>query len=153
MLKTLIGWIHKSLISIDGPGAMISISYPRWGDFLNKLSQYCKKYSESAFWRKIARYAKQIGAEAVEKLLILYFCAQDADTPKPVKLAIFGVLGYFIVPVDAIPDFTPALGFIDDIALAVYVLGLLAPYIKDEHKRKAQELLNRLFDYLKRLFD
>ncbi len=111
-----------------------------------KSGKFSREYSETSFWRKITKYAKQIGKNAAEKALILYFCARDSDTPKWVKRAIIAVLGYFIVPIDAIPDFIPPAGFTDDIALIVVALGWVAVHVKDEHKKRAQDVLKRWFD-------
>ena len=47
------------------------------------------------------------GKEVIEKALILYYCLQDDDTPAWAKTTIIGALGYFISPIDAIPDLVP----------------------------------------------
>jgi len=69
-----------------------------------KTDKYSKKYSESSFWTKIKNYAKSAGKEVIEKALILYFCLKDPDTPAWAKSVIIGTLGYFILPMDSIPD-------------------------------------------------
>jgi len=111
-----------------------------------KPGTFGKEYRETSFWRKITKYAKKIGKNAAEKVLILYFCAGDSDTPKWVKRAIIAVLGYFIIPLDAIPDFIPPAGLTDDMALIVVALGWVAVHVKDEHKKRAQDVLKSLFN-------
>jgi uncharacterized membrane protein YkvA (DUF1232 family) len=55
------------------------------------------------------------GREVIEKALWLYYAAQQPNTPLWAKTAIYGALGYFISPIDAIPDITPVIGYADDL--------------------------------------
>ena len=52
-----------------------------------------------------------------EELLAAYYCAFDRDTPLQVKATLVGALAYFVLPVDAIPDVLPVIGFTDDAAV------------------------------------
>ena len=76
--------------------------------------QYEKKYTEDSFWDKVVKFAKTAGREVIEKALWLYYAAQQPNTPLWAKTAIYGALGYFISPIDAIPDITPVIGYADD---------------------------------------
>ncbi|RQO70981.1 methyltransferase type 11 [Pedobacter sp. KBW01] len=74
------------------------------------------------------------------KLVLLFAVAKDyvngsyTEIPKRSIVAILGGLVYFLSPVDVIPDFVPALGFIDDI----YILNLVyRQVLKDLEKYKA----------------
>lgn len=110
-----------------------------------KIDAYSKKYSESSFWNKIKNYARSAGKEVIEKALILYFCLKDPDTPSWAKSVIIGTLGYFILPMDAIPDLTPFIGFSDDLGALAAALGIVSFHIKKEHKEKAKEKMNEWF--------
>lgn len=107
---------------------------------------FSKEYKESSFWEKIKTYAIDAGKDVIEKALTLYYCLLDADTPVWAKTVIVSVLGYFIVPVDAIPDLTPVVGFSDDLGALVSALAIVAAHIKPEHKTKAQEKLKDWFN-------
>ena len=72
------------------------------------------QYSDASFWEKLKQYAVVAGREVVETALKLFYCMQDADTPKWAKTVIGGALLYFIMPVDAVPDFLPG-GYVDDL--------------------------------------
>lgn len=100
--------------------------------------EYAENYSETGLWDKLAHYAKTAGREVVEKALILFYAASDPDTPKKAKTIIFSALGYFILPLDAIPDFTPILGFSDDLGALALALATVAAHIKDEHRKAAK---------------
>ena len=84
------------------------------------------------------RFAKVAGAEVVERALQLYYAAQDPQTPAWAKAVIYGALGYFIFPVDAIPDAVPAVGFSDDLGVLVAALASVAMYITPAVKEQAR---------------
>jgi uncharacterized membrane protein YkvA (DUF1232 family) len=54
-------------------------------------------------------------------------------------------LGYLIWPIDAIPDFIPVIGYMDDIAVVATALLTLVAHITPEIKKKAQEKLSEWF--------
>ncbi|AZV31073.1 YkvA family protein [Cobetia sp. ICG0124] len=76
----------------------------------------------------------------------MYFAAQDSDTPVWARTTIYGALGYFISPIDALPDFTPLLGYTDDITLMAGAVAIVAAHIKPEHRARADKVLKRWFD-------
>jgi uncharacterized membrane protein YkvA (DUF1232 family) len=49
-----------------------------------------------------------------------------------------------VIPVDAVPDILPALGFTDDAAVIAATLQLLAAYILPEHREAARRALSGL---------
>ena len=108
-------------------------------------NEFSKEYSEENFWNKVKKFAVKAGKEVVVRSLTLYFCLQDKDTPKWAKAVIVGALGYFICPLDAIPDVTPVVGFSDDFGVLAASLATVAIYIKDEHKKRAEETWNKWF--------
>ena len=59
-----------------------------------------------------------------------------------------GPLGYFIAPIDAIPDLTPIVGYSDDLGSLAMALAAVAIFIDDEVKDKARKKLKDWFgDY------
>ncbi len=84
---------------------------------------FSKHYSESSFWDKLLHYAKQAGREVVHKALILYYVGNDPATPVWAKGVIAAALGYFIFPIDAIPDLTPFIGYADDLGAIVAAMA------------------------------
>ena len=65
--------------------------------------------------------------------------AQDEKTPLWAKTTIYGSLGYFISPIDAIPDITPIAGYSDDLGVLVLALSTVATYINDDVKNAASK--------------
>ena len=106
---------------------------------------YSNEFSENAFWDKIKQYAQKAGESVLEPALKLYFCLKDADTPAMAKATIIAALGYFISPIDAIPDIIPVMGFTDDLGILAAAVAAVAAHIKKEHEKMAREKLKQWF--------
>lgn len=79
----------------------------------------------------------------VIRALILYYALQDNDTPAWAKGVILATLGYFIMPIDLIPDIKPVVGYTDDLAVIMKAFVVVAVHIKDDHITRAHDLWNR----------
>lgn len=110
-----------------------------------ETQDYQKAYSEENFRAKLARYARTAGREVVEKALLLYYAAQQEDVPAWARATIAGALGYFIVPLDAITDLTPAVGYADDLGVLVMAIAAVASCINDEVRAKASRQMGKWF--------
>jgi uncharacterized membrane protein YkvA (DUF1232 family) len=110
-----------------------------------KIPNYTKNYSEGSLWKKIANFAGVAGKEVIEKVLILFNALKDKDTPTWAKGVIIAALGYFISPVDAIPDVVPFAGYADDLGALAAALGAVALHIKKEHVASARATLLQWF--------
>jgi len=97
------------------------------------------------FWRKLARFAAKAGQHVLEKALVLYYVSQSDHLPTRIKAIIFAGLGYFISTIDAIPDFTPLIGFTDDLGVLVAVVGIVASWISPDIQKKVDSKLSQYF--------
>lgn len=88
---------------------------------------------------KLLRVAGRI--PFADDLASAYYCALDPQTPTKVKLVLFAALGYFVLPVDAIPDVLTGLGFTDDATVLATALGLVGAHIREPHRIAARRLL------------
>ena len=104
-----------------------------------------QEFTEQGFWQKLTDYARTAGREVVEKALWLYYAAQRPDTPTWAKGVIFGALGYFIMPLDAIPDLTPMMGFTDDLGALAAAIGMVSLFIDEDVKTKSNTTMTRWF--------
>ena len=102
-------------------------------------------YTDSSFWEKVKSFALQAGREVIEKALWLYYAAQRSETPAWAKGVIYGALAYFISPIDAIPDITPFVGYVDDLGAISAAIGMVSVYINDEVKVQAKAKLDDWF--------
>ena len=96
-------------------------------------------YSENSLWLKLKNSGKKAGSEMVYLALKLYYAALDPKTPKWARLRIYSALGYFVLPLDALPDFIPVAGYSDDLVLLTLAVSTVAFYINDSIKNKAKE--------------
>ncbi len=111
-----------------------------------KEQQYTNKYSERGLIEKIRINTKKIGKSILSKALILFYAAKDPDTPVWAKSIIYGVLGYFIFPIDAIPDITPFIGFSDDLTAMITAISVIAANIKQSHVDKANLMMEKILN-------
>ena len=100
---------------------------------------YSADFSENSFWDKLRNAGRSVGREIVEKLLSMYYALQDKDTPLWAKTVIVAALGYFICPIDAIPDVIPGAGYADDAGAIAAALGAVAIHITTQHKARAKK--------------
>lgn len=112
---------------------------------MNKENKFEVAYSENRFWSKMKRYAKTAGAEVVEKALLLFYAAQEEKAPAWAKGTIAAALGYFIVPLDAITDLAPAVGYADDLGVLVLAVAAVATYINDNVRAKTANKMRDWF--------
>ena len=61
------------------------------------------------------------------------------------KAIIIGALGYFISPFDIIPDAIPVAGYIDDMAILMFVYYRVKSKLDDEIRQKAKDNLRTFF--------
>lgn len=101
-------------------------------------SAFAKEYSEISFWDKVMHYAKAAGKEVIELALQLFYALQDPATPPWAKAIIVAALGYFISPIDAIPDVTPLVGYADDAGVLTMAVASVATHITGDIKEKAK---------------
>ncbi len=98
-----------------------------------------EKTVREGFWRKMARVAGKI--PFAEDAAAGWFCARDPETPLRVKATLLAALAYFVLPVDAIPDFIAGFGFTDDATVLMAAIGLVSSHLKPGHRALAREAL------------
>ena len=103
-------------------------------------------YSEERLTRKLKKFARAAGRELVEKVLILYFTLQKSDTPLWAKTIIYSALGYFILPLDLIPDALMPLGFTDDLGAIAAALATVSLHITPDVKERARDRLSDWYE-------
>ena len=109
------------------------------------LDDYAQYFNDSKLWKKLKKVAQKAGRKAVYYVLVLYYVARDPAVPSGLKFKILGALGYFILPLDFIPDAILGLGFTDDLAALAWALFKIKKFITPEIERKARERLREWF--------
>lgn len=112
---------------------------------VHEIQKYGKYYSNSHFWKKVERIAKKVGATVLLPVFTLYYMLQDDKVSLRHKAYIVGALGYFILPIDLIPDgILSVIGFTDDIAVMTLVLKLVKDSITPEIKAHANDRVSEI---------
>ncbi|WP_296598788.1 YkvA family protein [Phenylobacterium sp.] len=97
---------------------------------------------DRGFWPKIRRVAAKI--PFAKEALSVWYCAKDDETPIAAKGMMFAALAYFVLPVDAIPDFIAGLGYTDDAAVFTALMAIVGRNLKPKHKLAARRDIERL---------
>lgn len=111
----------------------------------DQVRDYTRHYDDSRLWDKMRHYAQRAGYELLEKALWLYYAAQRPDTPAWARATAYGALGYFILPMDAIPDWLFSVGLTDDLGALALAVATLVDYIDDDVRRQARQRLQQWF--------
>ncbi len=111
----------------------------------NPFQKYNQFFSENLFWIKIKKFTRAAGVQVVYAALLLFYTFRRKETPPWAKKIIIGALGYFLSPIDAIPDLTPFLGYTDDLSILAFALSTIAFFVNKEVKENAQTTLQRWF--------
>lgn len=112
------------------------------------VEKYSSYYSESDLWSKIKSVAKKAGVKVIYAALLLYYVLDSPDVSKADKAKIYGALGYFILPIDLIPDVIPVVGYSDDLAALLWALHAAWSNVTPEIKAKAMYKLQEWFGYV-----
>lgn len=111
------------------------------------IERYGDHYSDSKLTSKLAKVAKRLGGKALEAVLILYYVMRSPDVTNADKAKIYGVLGYFILPIDLVPDLLPMVGYADDISALFWVVNVvwknITPEVRAQARAKAAEILSK----------
>lgn len=109
------------------------------------IESYQSEYSESGLWKKVKTVAKKAGIKTIYMVLLLHYVLKSPNVSIEDKAKIYGALGYFILPIDLIPDYIPIVGYSDDVAALAYALHAVWKNVTPEIKQQAQQKLRSWF--------
>ena len=94
---------------------------------------------------KIKAFARKAGIKLIYLALLLFYTLQSGNLSLKDKAIIYGALGYFILPIDLIPDWIPVIGLSDDFGTLMYAYKRIKENITDEIREKAEIKLMEIF--------
>ena len=77
-------------------------------------------------WQRIKSWARTLKSDG----MTLWFCCRHPQMPWLPKIFALLVVGYFLSPIDLIPDFIPVLGYLDELILlpgCIYLILRMVP--------------------------
>ena len=113
-----------------------------------KAKNFVQYYNEGAFWQKLSFIAKAAGLKLIYIALLLYYTLSSNNVSKMDRALIIGSLGYFIFPLDIIPDYIPFVGYTDDLTILLCAYRRVSVNLNDDIRNKAKIKLSSFFgDY------
>jgi uncharacterized membrane protein YkvA (DUF1232 family) len=108
----------------DRPVGLDGIDLPDTEEVYRKQEAYVRENLEDKMrsFRRGVRFTKHIFA--------LFRYMVDEHIPWYKKTIVVAALAYFIMPVDAVPDLVPIIGYLDDFGVIAAVLGFLGREIQ-----------------------
>ncbi|MBV2185166.1 MAG: DUF1232 domain-containing protein [Rhizobium sp.] len=91
------------------------------------------------FWPTMKKAIRQIPFS--RDVVAAFYCATDRQTPLRVRGILLAALGYFVLPLDAVPDMFALVGFTDDVAVLTTAIALINGHIKERHYDAADQML------------
>ena len=96
-----------------------------------------RKFTKRASLQDIPKIAGKLGAmnrgpieKIWDKVQVLWRFIKDPDAAWGKKATAVGSLIYLVSPLDAVPDFIPGGGLLDDVAVILFVVQMLAGSLK-----------------------
>ncbi len=112
--------------------------------FTKSKGKWATLYTPEALTDKIVHNAKKVGCTSVYYALLLFYSMQSDRLSMVDKALVIAALGYFIAPLDLIPDLAP-FGFLDDSSVLFYALDKMGQAIDSETEDIAKERLKTWF--------
>ena len=103
------------------------------------------KLGKDKLFKKLQKFAREMGVRAVYSTLLLYYTYQQKETPGWARKIVLGAIAYLINPFDAIPDLTPLVGYSDDLGILGFALVTISGYINMEVKINARKKAKEWF--------
>lgn len=107
------------------------------------IEKYQKHYDEGRFGKKLPKVARKAGSKLVYAVLLLYYVLRSKTVSNADKTKIYGALGYFLLPLDLLPDFIPLAGYTDDLTAVIWAVHTvwknMTPEIKAQAAAKTKE--------------
>ena len=111
----------------------------------SNIEKYGRYFNASGMWDKIRKVAAKAGLKVIYYVIVLYYALDSGSLSPNDKRLVLGALGYFLLPVDLLPDAVPFLGFADDYAALALVIYKVINSITPDVKARAEAKLHDLF--------
>ena len=105
-----------------------------------------RKFARRASVQDVPEIARKLGGmnrgpvvKIWDKVQVLWSFIRDPEVAWAKKATAVGSLVYLVSPLDAVPDFIPAAGLLDDVAVILFVVQMLAESLKSYEGEAAAE--------------
>lgn len=105
--------------------------------FKSAIGRYAGYYTPAALFAKLKKVVGKVATKTLYVVLVLYYATFDPALPLKDGIMVAAALGYFILPLDFIPDGLPG-GFADDAGALFYVARHIWNNLSESTLRKAE---------------
>ncbi len=88
-------------------------------------------FNDSTFFAHVRRKLGEL--TFLHHAMAAYYAMRDPETPRWAKMLIASALVYFVTPMDAIPDFSPIIGYLDDAGVIAKAIETASAFVTEEH--------------------
>ncbi len=96
---------------------------------------------KSSILSSLRKKIKHLSHSLLYVSLLMYYAFRRKETPAWAKRIVMGAFVYLFLPLDAIPDLAPIIGYTDDMGVMFYSLVLIAAYINQDVRVSARQTL------------
>ena len=94
---------------------------------------------------KLTNMALKAGSKVVWNVLLLYYVLKSPGVSARDRAIIISALGYFILPIDLLPDVIPGVGFTDDLAALAFAIKAVYDNITPVVRAQAEAKMRQWF--------
>lgn len=109
-----------------------------------EVDKYKENYSEESFLKKLMDFGRKAGESVVYASCLLFGVLKSKDATIKERSIVLAGLGYFILPIDLIPDLLPG-GYLDDFAILIKALQMVNSRVTDEMKEGTLVWVKKIF--------
>ncbi len=106
---------------------------------MSTTTSHPDQVQDHRFWAKVRSVAGRV--PFTTEVVAAYFAMRDKHTPWRHKAILAGAIAYFVMPLDAIPDFILPMGYADDAAAITAAIAAASMSIQDVHRMQARRAL------------
>jgi len=105
------------------------------------MSDFSDYFSVDSLMDKLNSLSAGGACELIRKALTLYVLFKSDEVSASIKVLIVAALGYFICPIDLIPDLIPFFGYSDDLTLMAALLSQLDDWVSIDVETEVDALM------------
>lgn len=105
------------------------------------LGQNATEKDRNNLEKTLPKMNRSIVHKVWDKVQFLYDTYKKAELPVNLQISVIGALLYLILPIDVFPDLVPFIGFLDDVAVVLFIYKKVAGYaVPKLIEKKVQEI-------------
>lgn len=93
------------------------------------LGQNATEQDKKTLEKALPKMNRSVVHKVWDKVQFLYDAYKKAELPAKLQISVIGALLYLVLPIDVLPDLIPFVGFLDDVAVILFIYKQVAEYM------------------------